>query len=348
MKVRVDQVDQQLAKLQHALPVYLVTGDETLQHDESCDSIRKHLRQLDYTERELHHVDASFNWDTVVEAVNNLSLFAERKIIELRLGSQKIKKAESDLLQRYLENPAPDTVLFILADRLDAGAKKSAWFKVVEKLGLVVEVWPIDVDQLPRWLNHRLSQFPIDLNHEAVQLLADRVEGNLLAAQQELEKLSLLYPNQTLNATQVADAVGDMSRFDAFSLVDAALQRDPSRVQHILQMLKQEGVELTFILWSITRELRTLSTIIDELASGKPYDTIASRQRLFGKRKTVLRNASRQVKPSQLEALLRLCGQADSAIKGQLLADPWLIVSQISLRLAGLDIETLHATHELL
>jgi len=345
MKVRVDQLGQQLAKQPDALPVYLVTGDETLQHDESCDAIRKHLRQLDYTERELYHVDGSFHWDSVMEAANSLSLFSERKIIELRLGSQKIKKADSDLLQRYLDNPAPDTVLFILADRLDAGAKKSAWFKVVEKLGLVVEIWPIEVDQLPRWLNTRLTHFPIKLNEEALQLLADRVEGNLLAAKQELEKLSLLYPNQTLDAQQVAEAVGDMSRFDAFSLMDAALQRQPARVQHILQTLKQEGVELTFILWAVTRELRILSSIINEQAAGKHYDAIATRLRLFGKRKTILRSASRQVSASQLEAMLRLCGQADSAIKGQLAADPWLIISQIGLRLAGLQSESLHATH---
>ena len=345
MKVRVDQLPQQLNKLNTELPVYLVTGDETLQHDESCDAIRAHLRGLDFTERELYHIDSSFNWDRVMEAANSLSLFAERKIIELRLGSQKIKKAESDLLQRYLENPAPGTVIFILADRLDAGAKKSAWFKLVEKVGLVVEIWPIEVDQLPRWLATRLQSFPISMDNEAIGVLADRVEGNLLAAQQELEKLSLLYPNQTLDANQVAEAVGDMSRFDAFALADAAIQKQPERVQHILQALKQEGVEPTFILWAISRELRTLSSVITDISEGKNYDTIATRLRLFGKRKTVIRNASRQIKVSEIEQLLRLCGQADQAVKGQLTSDPWLIIGQICLRLSGVEMASLHTQH---
>ncbi len=139
MKVRVDQLPQQLNKLNTELPVYLVTGDETLQHDESCDAIRAHLRGLEFTERELYHIDSSFNWDRVMEAANSLSLFAERKIIELRLGSQKIKKAESDLLQRYLENPAPGTVIFILADRLDAGAKKVRGLSWSKRSGLLLK-----------------------------------------------------------------------------------------------------------------------------------------------------------------------------------------------------------------
>ena len=338
MKIRVDQLEQHLAGARSELPVYLVTGDEVLLHDEACDAIRKHLRALDYSERELYHVDSQFNWDSLIESANSLSLFAERKIIELRLGSQSIKKAESDLLQRYLDDPAPDTVIFILANRLDSNAKKSAWFKVVEKLGLVVEIWPVEIDELPRWLAGRISRYPIQLDREALQLLADRVEGNLLAAQQELEKLALLYPNQTLSASDVDEAVGDMSRFDAFSLADAAMQRQPARVQHIIQTLRLEGVEATLILWALSREMRTLVSIINEIAAGKSYDTLASKFRLFGKRKNVLRNASRQISVAKLERLLRLCGDADQAVKGQLQTDPWLLISQISLGLAGIQI----------
>ncbi len=344
MKLRADQLSNHLANATSALPVYLVTGDETLLHDEATDSIRGFLRNQAFTDRELMHVDAQFNWERVFEMANSLSLFAQRQIIEIRLGSQKINKAISDLLQKYLDNPAPDSVLLILADRMDANTKKSAWFKRVEQCGVIVEIWPIEAEQLPQWLSQRASQKGLSFDKEAIQVLADRVEGNLLAAQQELEKLTLLFPNTQLTAEDVDAAVCDSSRFDIFTLTDAALSSQPARCQHIIHALKQEGVEPAVALWALTRELRTLYSLIEAISQGKNYDQLAQKFRIWGKRKTLVRTACRRLNTDLLEKLLQQAAIADGAIKGQNRADPWLTLNQISLRLAGVHLPQLERT----
>lgn len=345
MKTRADQLDAQLKRLSPVPPVFMVTGDEPLQHAESCDKIRQYLRNDGFTEREVMHVDAGFAWESLLESANALSLFAERKIIELRLGSQKLDKKASGLLQRYLENPAPDNALLIMADRLDAGARKSAWFKQVEKCGLVVEIWPIDLDQLPGWVAHRARLLGLELTPDATQLLTARIEGNLLAARQELDKLSLLYPNQTIDAEQVIEAVADSSRFDIFALSDAVLQGDPARCQKILLVLKQEGVESTLVLWALSREIRTLLNVQRGLANGVAYDTLCQREKIWGKRKGMVRKASQKIPAQQLESLLGLCHDTDQAIKGQLKTDPWLLLSMLSLELCGCHLNLPRPVH---
>ncbi|MBV0932456.1 DNA polymerase III subunit delta [Marinobacterium weihaiense] len=335
MKTKPEQLANQLKRQTSPLPVYMVTGDEPLQHAEACDRLRHWLREAGFTEREVMHVDSGFSWESLLESANALSLFAERKIIELRLGSQKLDKKASALLQRYLDDPAPDNALLIMADRLDAGAKKSAWFKEVEKAGLVVEVWPIDQDQLPGWLNQRARTLGLELTADAAQLLCSRIEGNLLAARQELDKLSLLYPDRTIDVEQVIEAVADSSRYDIFALSDALLQKDPARCQKVLLVLRQEGVEATLVLWALSREIRTLLNVQRGLANGQSYDSLCQREKIWGKRKALVRKASQSLPARQLEAMLVICHDIDQAIKGQLRADPWLLLSALTLELSG-------------
>jgi DNA polymerase-3 subunit delta len=343
MKTRAEQLNAQLQRLNQPLPVFMVSGDEPLQHAESCDAIRAWLRQAGFTERDVMHVDAGFAWERLLESANALSLFAERKIIELRLGSQKPDKQASGLLQRYLDNPAPDNVLLIQADRLDAGAKKSAWYKQVEKCGLVVEIWPIEPEQLPQWLSQRAAAQGLSLSTDALQLLCARIEGNLLAAKQELDKLNLLYPAQTIDAEQ--EAVADSSRYDIFALSDAVLMRDPARCQKILQVLQQEGIEATLVLWALTREIRSLLNIQRGIASGVPYDTLCQREKIWGKRKPLMQKASQRIPSSRLEQLLVLGHDVDQAIKGQLKACPWLLLSSLTLELSGCSLGLPHPIH---
>ncbi|MGB2130556.1 MAG: DNA polymerase III subunit delta, partial [Marinobacterium sp.] len=230
--------------------------------------------------------------------------------------------------------------------RLDAGAKKSAWFKQVEKSGLVVEIWPIDVDQLPGWVNHRARQLGLELTPDAVQLLTARIEGNLLAARQELDKLSLLYPNQTIDAEQVIEAVADSSRFDIFALSDAVLLQDPARCQKILLVLQQEGVEATLVLWALSREIRTLLNVQRGLANAVSYDSLCQREKIWGKRKALVRKASQKLPAHRLESLLGLCHDTDQAIKGQLATDPWLLLSMLTLELSGCQLNLPRPVHD--
>lgn len=338
MKVRAEQLPAQLQRQQQALPVYLVTGDEPLLCGESIDALRAHLRRLGFSEREVMHVDAGFSWDSLLESANALSLFAERKLIEIRLGSQKINRSASDLLQRYLADPAPDNALLICCDRLDRNSKQSAWFKKIEQVGLAVEVWPVEPDQLPQWLGQRAASLGLQLDRDALQLLADRIEGNLLAARQELDKLALLYAGQPIGAEQVIQAVSDSARFDIFALTDAALQRQAPRCQHILQALRQEGNDATFVLWALTRDIRMLYAVQRGIAAGQSYDTLCQRQRIWGKRKQLVRGACQRLDAQLLEQLLKQAAEVDLAIKGQRPYDPWLLLSQMTLKLAGCDL----------
>ena len=335
MKIKPEQLKAQLKKLSQALPIYLVTGDEPLISGESCDLLRAHLRQQGFTEREVLHADASFSWESTLESANSLSLFAERKIIEIRLGSQKLNKQSSDMLQRYLSNPSPDNALIIIADRMDKSAKQSAWFKKVEDVGLVVEVWPVEVAQLPRWLEQRAAALGLQLNPAAIQLLSDRIEGNLLAAKQELDKLALLYPDTTITEAEITGVVSDSSRFDIFALTDAILAAQSARCQHILQVLKQEGTDATIILWALTREVRTLYRIKRALEQGQNLDQLCQKERIWGKRKNLVGNACRRLSHAALEEMLQKAGRADQAIKGQSRENPWILLSQITLAFSG-------------
>jgi len=333
MKIKPEQLAGQLKK--GLAPVYLITGDEPLISEESCDLLRKTLQKQGFSEREVMHVDASFNWEYLLECANALSLFAEKKVIELRLGSQKLNKSASQILQQYLANPAPDNVIMMLADKLDGTVKKSAWFKAVEQAGVVVEIWPIDSTQLPQWLTGRAAKLGLTLAKDATQVLCDRVEGNLLAAKQELDKLSLLYPGQTLDAQTVVDAVSDSSRYDIYGLTDAAIQGQAARTQKILQVLRQEGTEAPVALWALSREIRTLLTIQQGLNAGVPYDTLCQRERIWGKRKQLMRKAAQRCQPQMLMSSLERCFHIDQMIKGARQGDLWLELSSICLNLAG-------------
>ncbi|MCV6589516.1 MAG: DNA polymerase III subunit delta [Marinobacterium sp.] len=342
MKIRPDQLENQLSK--GLAPIYLITGDEPLLSDESSDFVRARFQQQGFSEREVMHVDASFNWEYLLECANALSLFAEKKVIELRLGSQKLNKNASQLLQQYLANPAPDNVILMLADKLDGGTKKSAWFKAVEKTGVVVEIWPIDAVQLPKWLQTRAASLGLTLDREAIGLLCDRVEGNLLAARQELDKLSLLYPGQKLTADIVINAVSDSSRYDIYGLSDAAIQGQAARTQKILQVLRQEGTQPSVILWALSREIRSLLAIQQGLDAGIAYDTLCQRERIWGKRKQLVRQAANRIPQSILMDLLKQCFSVDQMIKGARQGNSWLELSMISLSLAGRPV-ALHTFH---
>ncbi|WP_271273208.1 DNA polymerase III subunit delta [Aliamphritea hakodatensis] len=335
MKAKPEQLASQLKGA--PLPVYLVTGDEPLLIEESCDLLRQYLVDQGFSERETLHAEANFKWTYLLECANALSLFAEKKIIELRLGGSKPNKQASEILREYLANPAPDNVLLIIADKLDGAAQKSAWFKAIDKTGMIVQIWPVEAQQLPGWLNNRAKQIGLTLDRDAVQLLCERVEGNLLAAKQELDKLNLLYPGQTLDADQVIDSVSDSSRYDIYGLVDAALLQQTARCNKIIQVLRQEGTEAPVALWAISREVRTLLTVQQGLAQGQQYEAICQKERIWGKRKGQLQAAARRIAPQALQQMLSQCMTVDQQIKGAP-GDAWLTLNSIVLRLSGIEL----------
>lgn len=333
MKLRPEQLSSHLKK--GLSPVYLITGDEPLLSEESSDLLRQHLQQQGFSEREVLHVDGSFSWEYLLECANALSLFAEKKIIELRLGSSKLNKKSSEILREYLSNPAPDNILFIIADKLDGTAKKSAWFKAIDNSGVIVEIWPVEAEQLPNWIRQRAAQIELKLDDEAIQLLCDRIEGNLLAAKQELSKLSLLFPTQVVTAEDVINAVSDSSRYDIYGLTDAALQGQAARCCKILQVLRQDGTEPPVVLWALSKELRALAAIQQAQSNGQSFDAVCQKERIWGKRKPLARKASQRISNHQLNQALQQCAEVDKIVKGMAVGDAWLLLTSIVLVLSG-------------
>lgn len=238
MKLNFNQLGSHLDKTLQ--PVYFISGDEPFQVDESVRLIREAAKSQGYTEREVYHVDRSFDWSELTNSVNSMSLFAERKVIELRIPTGKPGDKGSKALVAYTSQIPEDNLLLIVSGKLDSNQTKSKWFKALDVAGAMLAVWPLEIQQLPGWLKQRMQIRGLQPTEDALTILAEQVEGNLLAADQELEKLRMLYGEGAITAENVIEAVSDSARFDAFALVDVALQGDPVRVSRILHGLKMK------------------------------------------------------------------------------------------------------------
>lgn len=321
------------------MPLYWLAGDEPLLMQESADIIRARYRDLGFTEREIFNVDKSFNWSNFSQACGNLSLFAEQKIIELRLSSAKLDEPGKKAIQHYLNDLNPDYLLLISGPKLEAATLKTKWFSKIESAGALVQIWPINRENLGSWLQQRLRRDGIQADTEAVSLLVDKVEGNLLAAMQEIEKLKLLAANEEgsaikLDAKTVMQVVADSSRYNAYQLVDAALLGDLLRCQKMLNGLRNEGVYPLVILGALTRELRSLLPMLEKKAQGQAVSGIIQSARVWFNRKQAVASALNRIDSNKVWQLLDHARLIDQAIKGMSSANPW---DELSLMLLSLS-----------
>lgn len=263
MRLRVEQLAKHLQN--DLLPVYLVAGDEPLQQDECLDALRAAARQKGFDERHRFSADTGIDWNALLNESQSMSLFGGRRILELVLLEKRPDKNGSQILRDLLDHPNDDTLILIRCSRLDRRKDwNSAWVKAVEKVGAVVEIWPVEGKQLQHWLRDRLAALKLTIDDDALELLIQRSEGNLLAAAQEVDKLALLATDGRVDAATVQQAVGDSSRYTPFDLTDATSGGDANRALRILRTLRAEGVEAPVVLWALGREIRAL----DALATG--------------------------------------------------------------------------------
>lgn len=320
-------------------PVYVVSGDEHLLCQEACDAIRAACRQQAFSERQALSVESGFDWGQLLEAGANLSLFAERRLLELRIPSGKPGDKGAAALLHYLARPAEDTVLLISLPKLDGSTQKTKWAKALidGKDVQFLQVWPVDAAQLPQWIRQRLSQAGLAADQEAVELIAARVEGNLLAAAQEIEKLKLLAEDGRVTADTVQAAVADSARYDVFGLIDAALQGHPEHSLRMLEGLRGEGIEAPVILWALARELRLLANIAQQYAQGVPLERAFSQARppVWDKRRPLVSKALQRHDVAGWQRLLMAAQLIDEQIKGQAEGDPWIGLSNLCLQLSG-------------
>ena len=333
MKISANEI---LSKLdQPLLPCYLVTGDEHLLVQEILDAIRAAARAQGFGTRDLFVQTTGFDWSELSAAGGNMSLFAERQIIELRLPTGKPGVKGSAAIAEFAANAGEDILFIVSAPKLDRNAAKAKWASALDQQGAVVQVWPVSPRDLPGWINARMKQARLQPDRDAVQLIADRVEGNLLAAQQEIEKLRLLHGEGSITAEHVDAAVADSSRFDVYKLVDAAVGGNPSRALRILNGVRSEGVEPVIVMWALTRELRTLANLADSIRNGTDLSSAMRQARVWQNRQGLVRACIGRHQSGDFYTLLKRSRDADAAAKGQLRADPWQLATDIVLDLAS-------------
>lgn len=332
-KLRLDQLNAALK--QSIAPIYLVSGDETLLVSEACDNIRQHAQQHGYIERELHHTNAGFQWDTLNHSANSLSLFSDKKIIEVRVHNGKPGDAGSKAIVEYCQHADDQNLLLLVLPKIDKRSQNSKWYKAIENTGATVSVWPISPQQLPHWVEQRLQKQGLTADRDAIDILCAKVEGNLLAAVQEIEKLTLLNDTAHINAQVMADAVTDSARYDVFSLVDKALMGDSRAAVTTLQGLRGEGTEPTLLLWALSREIRTIALIKESMENGKSFSLCAKQAGVWDKRQSLIQHAVQRLKITQAHTLVRKSGHADKMIKGIVRGDVWNELVDIVLSLAG-------------
>lgn len=336
MMLRGDQLEQHLQQ-NRLLPLYWLAGDEPLLLQEALDRLRAAAREQGFQERECHFAEAGFDWNELLLSSNSLSLFAKRKIIELRLRSSRPEEKARRVLQELAEADNPDTILLITSPRVDAATRKSNWFSKTTSAGALLQVWPVDAGRLPQWIAGRMRQQGLSADRDAVQLLADRVEGNLLAAAQEIEKLQLLLKGEQrhVDARLVAGSVGHSARYNVFSMLDQALAGHTARAMKSLHGLRSEGTETLLILAIVAKELRNLAGMAARVEQGQPAAAIMQQSGVWKNRQSVVGNALRRLDADGAQRLLRQATRVDHAVKGLSGLSPWIELERLIMTMSG-------------
>lgn len=336
MQLRLDALDAHLAK--SLAPLYVITSDEHLLALEAADKIRRAARAHGLTEREVLVAERYFKWGELLAANQSQSLFGDRKLIELRIPSGKPGKDGGQALQEYVSSLNPDNVTLISLPKLDWQTQKSAWVAALQQAGVYIDIPLVERTQLPAWIGTRLAAQRQSADRQSIDFIADRVEGNLLAAHQEIQKLALLHPEGKLSFEQVQDAVLNVARYDVFKLNEAMLAGDATRLVRMIEGLKGEGEALPLVLWAMAEEIRTLLKIKAGAAQGKAIGMLLKEFRIWGPREKLMEPALRRLKLSTLEHALQEAAQIDKMVKGlrakAFAGDAWDALLQLGLKVA--------------
>jgi DNA polymerase-3 subunit delta len=333
VRLRFNQLPAQVARA--LAPLYLVCGDEPYQLGEAARLVREGARAQGFDEREVLDADAGFDWGGLAAVADSLSLFSTRKLIDLRILTPKLGKEGGEAIRAYCARPCPDNLLLMVAPTLDRKELETQWAKAVDAAGAIVQVWPLKGRELVQWLWDRLNRVGLRPGPGVAELLAERSEGNLLAAVQEIEKLGLLREPGPLALDDLLGNLADNARFDLFALTDAALAADRVRTQRVLQVLHAEGTASTLVLWALAREIRMLAEAAAARARRAPIAAVLASHKVPRMREPSVERALQRLSPTLLQDLLHQCAEADLAIKGLDPRDPWHQLAAIADALAG-------------
>ncbi|HTD89600.1 MAG TPA: DNA polymerase III subunit delta [Burkholderiales bacterium] len=333
MRISSEQLSQHLTRDLKVL--YTVFGDEPLLALEATDRIRAKARADGYVEREILTVDSGFKWAQLAMAANSQSLFASRKLLELRIPSGKPGTEGAETLREYCSMLPADTVTLVYLPEIDWRAQKAAWFEALDHAGVTVEAKAVLRKALPQWLAGRLKAQGQDADADALVFIADRVEGNLMAAFQEVQKLALLFPKGPIRFEQVREAVLDVARYDVFNLGEAMVEGDAVRLARMLDGLKGEGAAPPMALWSLSEEIRAIGKLLAGSESGRPLNTLWREARVWGTaHQNSMQQNLRRFNVVQVTQALRHAAAIDRIVKGLAKGDVWNELLQLALRFA--------------
>jgi DNA polymerase III subunit delta len=336
MRIDTDLVPRTLER--GLAPAWLIAGDEALLTGEAADLVRARARKEGFTGRDLFTTDRSFDWSEVTMASRTLSLFSERRILEIRMPSARPGKEGGAALAALAADPGPDNLVLVITTRPEREAWSSAWLKAFEKHGVFALSSPVEIDRLPQWISQRASKLGLTLDRGAAEFLAERVEGNLLAAQQEIERIALLNPGSTLDADAVAGLVADNARYDVFELSTAAFLGNAARALRILDGLRSEGREPPLILWALLNDLRAVSRVLQREPNDRNIDGIFRTEQVWGSRQGPIKVALKRLHRADIDSLLTAAARADRVAKGSLRGEPWVEITGLVARIAGVKL----------
>lgn len=332
MKLTADKINAQLSK--GLSPIYFISGDDPLLAGEVTDAIRAEARRQGYDERESHSADARFDWSGLRAGLDNLSLFASRKIVEIRLLTGKPGREGGAAIVELIANPPPDTLFIFTSPQIDKRTASTKWVQALERDAIWVAIRSLTPDQLPGWLADRMRAAGLSFDKEALEIMAARVEGNLLAAQQEISKLALLSKGQQVTAEVVQLSVADGARFDVFQLADAAVGQDVARAIRILYGLRKEGVAPALTLWALVREAKLLVSLWTRVEQGTPPGRAMGEARVWRSRQPIFSKALSNHDERSVRRLVAKAGLTDRIVKGASPGQPWNALLELVLCLA--------------
>jgi len=335
--------DQLAPSLKRGLaPVYFVHGDEPLLVREAADAIRAAATAAGFSERQVLTVESGFDWNSLFASTQNLSLFAERRLIELHLPTGKPGEAGAKQLVEYAAAPPPDTLLLVIAGKLEKATRESRWAKALDAAGAMVIAWPIETAQLPGWIARRMLVRGLKPGAGVTELLAYHMEGNLLACDQEIEKLAMLWGTaasgapRTVAIEEIEGALSDNARFSVFQLADASLKGEARVVLRMLESLRAEGMEPMLVLWALTREARALASLSVRVAAGESVEQALDAARVWSRRKPQVAQALKRLAPVAWLGVLQRAARIDRVIKGRATGDAWRELQNLALAMTGL------------
>ena len=334
MRLRIDQLEKHLEG--RLAPIYVLAGDEPLQIQEARDSICRAAKRQGFSDRVLLNVEAGFDWSTLRQFSQSMSLFGDRRLIDLRLPTARPGDAGARAVKDYAADPPEDNLLLVSMGKLEKGTVSSQWYKALERAGVTLRTWPVDARTLPGWIQRRAAKRGLTLSKAAAEALAERVEGNLLACAQEIDQLHMLHGEGRLDTETVLTSVADSARYSVFDLVDAALAGDGQRSVRIVRGLREEGVGPPLVAWALTREIRALAAMARDTTSGTSVDETLRTHRVWDKRKGVVGAALRRHDATVWLDLLQWAARADRVAKGGATGQPWDELEGLSLAMGGL------------